>query len=68
MLLPGPVADDVREPSVEGRSTLNLDAERWIPNTGMHDFGWKFRLLFLAIAGLPVCDWLAGRACCSGGD
>jgi hypothetical protein len=61
MLLPGRVAD-------EARSTLNLDTERWIRNTGMHDFGWKYRLLYLAVAGLPLCDWLAGRACCSCGE
>jgi hypothetical protein len=33
MLLPGRVADDAREPSVE-----RVDTERWIWNTGMHDF------------------------------
>jgi hypothetical protein len=59
---------DAGEPSVEARSTLNLDTERSIRNTGIHDFGWKCRLLFLAIDALPVCDWLAGRACCSGGE
>jgi hypothetical protein len=31
-------------------------------------FGWKCRLLYLAVAGLPVCNWLAWRACCSGGE
>jgi hypothetical protein len=38
MLLLGRVADDAREPSVEVCSTLNLETERWIRNTGMHDF------------------------------
>jgi hypothetical protein len=68
MSLPGRVAYDAREPIMEARSTLNLDTEGWIWNTGMHDFGWKCCLLFLAIAGLLVCDWLGGRACCSGGE
>jgi hypothetical protein len=30
-----------------GSSTLSLDIERRIRNTGMHDFGWKCRLLLL---------------------
>jgi hypothetical protein len=68
MLLPGRVADDSREPIVEVRSTLNLETGRWIRNTGMHNFWLEYRLLYLAVTGLPVCDWLAGRACCSGGD
>jgi hypothetical protein len=68
MLLLGRVADDAREPIVKVRSTLNLNTERWIRNSGMHDFGWKCRLLYLAVAGLPVCDWLQGRSCCSGGE
>jgi hypothetical protein len=38
MLLPGRVADDAWEPSVEFRRTLNLDTEHWIRNTGMHGF------------------------------
>jgi hypothetical protein len=38
MLLPGRVADDAREAIVEARSTLSLDIERWIRNTGMHKF------------------------------
>jgi hypothetical protein len=38
MLLPGRVADDAQEPIVEARSTLNLDTEHWIRNTGMHNF------------------------------
>jgi hypothetical protein len=32
------VADDAQEPIVEARSTLSLDIERWIWNTGMHHF------------------------------
>jgi hypothetical protein len=38
MLLTGRVADDAQEPIVEARSTLSLDIERWIRNTGMHNF------------------------------
>jgi hypothetical protein len=40
MLLPGRVAVDARQPIVEARSTLNLDTEGWIRNTGMHDI-WQ---------------------------
>jgi hypothetical protein len=32
------MSDYAREPNVEVRSTLNIDTERWIGNTGMHDF------------------------------
>jgi hypothetical protein len=38
MLLTGRLADDARELSVEVRSALNVDTERWIRNnTGLHD-------------------------------
>jgi hypothetical protein len=32
------MADDAQEPIVEARSTLSLDIEHWIRNTGMHNF------------------------------
>jgi hypothetical protein len=59
MLLPGRVVDDALEPIVEARSPLSLILNAGSGILEFTIFGWKWRLLFLAVAGLPFCDRLA---------